>query len=141
MREREIMINTIEIQRNTKTDSPNSLVKNINDIIGFKPANESIVIFTTKMSDNSIIKCTIISALETYKIADLVDSSDENIGIILCYFTNQVINKIEEEAIDLFYHLGGYTQVRDFLYIRDNRWGSFICYDKNCCPPRGRIIE
>lgn len=135
------MSSTIDIQKEIKTDSPSNLVKNINDIIGFKPDNESIVIITTKMSDNSIVGCTIISTMETYQIIDLVDTKDDSVGIVMCYFTNQKIDKIREIATDLFYRLNEEMHIRDFLYIRGNRWGSFICYDEECCPIRGKVIE
>jgi hypothetical protein len=124
-----------------KIQGPNDLVKNINEIIGTKPDNESVVIIATDTNDDLVIGCKIISSFEMYDIANILnDMEGENIGFVLCHFTKKpIIHK--ESGMNLFMDIGDFHMIRDIIYICNRRWGSYICTDTSCCPTRGKVIE
>lgn len=131
----------IETQSRTiTTSSPLELVENLTSIIGFQPNNESIVIINTETISNKVISCKIISTLDMFNILEHINNEDSNVGTILCYYTKQPLDRVRPSAERLFDYLNGLINVRDILFIRHNRWGSFICFDDLCCPPNGRIF-
>lgn len=123
-----------------RVEGPKQLVEKLTSIIGFKPDSESIVIINTNMDDDYVVSCKVIPTLDLYNIFDHIDDIGNNVGTILCYYTNQKLNKVRPSAERLFDYLNDVINIRDILFIRHNRWGSFICFDDLCCPPNGRIF-
>ena len=124
-----------------KLESPNYLVKNINEIIGTKPDNESVVIIATDIEDNLVIGCKIITSFEMYNLNNILnDMNGDNTGFVLCHFTRKS-NSHKESGAQLFVDICDSHFIRDIIYINGNRWGSYICLDETCCPIRGKVIE
>ena len=135
-------ITDIKVLKDThKVNGPKDLINGLQNIVGFKPNNESIVIINTDMSSDYVISCRVISSLDLFDLYEHVNDIADNVGTILCYYTNQKLDYIRPSAERLFYQLNDSINVRDFLYIRKNRWGSFICFDDECCPPKGKVIK
>jgi hypothetical protein len=123
-------------------NGPKDLIEKLTSIVGFEPDNESIVIVNTDLSNDYVISCKVISTLDLFDFWEHVDDiDDDKVGTILCYYTKQKLDHIRPSAERLFDQLNDSINVRDFLYIRKNRWGSFICFDDKCCPPKGKVIE
>ena len=135
-------ITDIQVLKDThKINGPEDLINKLPSIVGFKPSNESIVIVNTDIFSDYIIGCKVISTLDLFDLLEHVNDISNDVGTILCYYTNQKLDKIRPSAERLFDYLNNSINVRDVLYIRNNRWGSFICFDEKCCPTRGRVIE
>ena len=143
MRERGNMSNTITDMptKAYKVTGPDDLVKNINEILGTIPDNESVVIIATDIEDDLIIGCKIITSFEMYNLNNILDNMDgDNTGFVLCHFTRKH-NLHRESGAQLFVDFCDSYKIRDIIYINNNRWGSYICLDETCCPIKGKVIE
>lgn len=131
--------NGIEIRQ--VVSGPRDLVRNLPKFIGQTPKDKTLVVIETKGDVVSAIK--------------FVDISDECIGDAIKN-VNKIRNKkdpvifvlyvkkpdaYKDLASDLMEKFNGKAHVRDVLYVKNNRWGSYICYDRGCCPKAGNKID
>ena len=121
---------------------PRDLVKKLPSLIGKAPDNNTIVVVETDGSYIESIKFVDISedyandAIEIVKSMHVVDKQ-----LIFCIYTTKP-NSFKGLADDLMTDFSnGNGWVRDVLYINKNRWGSYLCIDKSCCPKAGNKID
>ena len=136
----DIIVDNNDVQVTQVVSGPRDLVRNLPKFIGETPKDKTLVVIETKGDVVSAIK--------------FVDISDECIGDAIKN-VNKIRNKkdpvifvlyvkkpdtYKDFADNLMKKFNGKTHVRDVLYVKNNRWGSYICYDRGCCPKAGNKI-
>jgi hypothetical protein len=135
-------------------DGPVDLLNNIPSLLGFKPRNTLIVVGTNSPHDK-LVKTLTIPFIEFEENPELVQEMLKNKfsevcdSVVLVFYMNEGFQfeasfiQLEDYATELFdkiqveINLG----VRDVLWVKENKWASFICQDKNCCPKGGRELQ
>lgn len=137
------MMQEIKVQESLfKISSPRDFVTNIEEIVGFEPNNESMVIITTNVETDDVVDCVVVPTLSLVNLSNILNSlDDDKLGFILCHFTKQKLDNVRPSAKFLFETISDDHLIRDFLFIRNNRWGSYLCEDVFCCPKNGNEIK
>lgn len=135
-------------------DGPVDLLNNIPSLLGFKPRNTLIVVGTSAPQDK-LVKTLTIPFIEFEENPELVQETLKNKfsevcdSVVLVFYMDEgfqfeaSFTQLEDYAMELFdkiqveINLG----VRDVLWVKENKWASFICQDKNCCPKGGRELQ
>lgn len=120
--------------------SPGDLVANVPYLVGFYP-NESIVAVWLK--DGHVL------VTQRADIEPSLNNPIEFISPILKHDPDEVVvigygdassTELLEFVATARLHAPELT-IRDVLWVRDGRWGSFMCTDPDCCPPEGKEID
>lgn len=121
---------------------PRDLVKKLPKLIGQEPDNNTLVVVET--DDDYIESIRFFDISEDYaNDAIEIIKSVHGVGkqLIFCIYTTKPIS-FKGLADDLMSDFNnGIGWVRDILYINKNRWGSYLCMDKSCCPKAGNKID
>lgn len=132
-------------------ESPSQLVKNLPSIYSGKINNNSIVIMVMDENRN-VLSSKLMSAYSEWvdvmeEMRTLLKGNKTN-NIIVCFVTNDDSKKgkdvrpVEYEYLaDRLFAFVDFVHILDILYIRNNRWGSLICFDEFCCPKEGTEIK
>jgi len=127
----------------TTLTSPHDLLAAVPFLIGYHPEN-SLVIIAIKENQAGLamrvdypteLPCLQIDFLISHLLKQQADSA-----LIVGYISaraefhklvlDSLVSALNEKAI----------VVRESLLVDGDRWRSTICQDKECCPPRGRVL-
>ena len=72
------MMQEIKVQESLfKISSPRDFVTNIEEIVGFEPNNESMVIITTNVETDDVVDCVVVVVID---VVDVVVNADVAFG-------------------------------------------------------------
>lgn len=119
---------------------PRDLVKKLPSLIGKAPENNTLVMIETDGDYIESIKFvdlferSVNEAIKTIESTHLSSNS-----LVFCIYTTKP-NDYKELSNALFKDFDK-SFIRDILYVNKNRWGSYLCIDKSCCPKGGNKID
>lgn len=121
---------------------PRDLVKKLPSLIGKTPDNNTLVMIETDGDYIESIKFADVSKGTTDELFKTIkDMHNTNNSVVFCiYATKPTLHK-ELADVLMSDFCSDDSFVRDILYINKNRWGSYLCIDKSCCPKGGNKID
>jgi len=128
-------------------DGPKKLISSIPSLIKINPINK-LLIFGLKGAESRF------STHFSYQIPTLeiltskyFDNLLKNFighdleSVVLVFYIEKDPEKYKKIAQIYFERLSKKVYVKDLLWVKKERWASFICEDLSCCPIEGNVIE
>ncbi len=135
------------MNKNLTIDGPEELLRNIPILLGYNPINKLVAVGLSQNTNKVEITVAldIVDFLKTpnsyyLELRSLIGNLAKD-GLVLTIFCTNDRNNYFDLYKALFAEFENDFYIRDFLWVQDNRWASFMCTDEKCCPKEGKIIE
>lgn len=123
-------------------NSPAQLVAGIPQLLGFTPDDSLIAVW---LIDGSLLVTqrvdldpALSSPSEFFGAIERGPASPDEVILVVW---QQGERTFDDRIADLVAHAEERWDVRDVLWVADQRWGSLVCMDPECCPVAGRPID
>jgi hypothetical protein len=124
-------------------EGPIDVLEKVPGLLGFTPKNS--LVFLSVSEDDVLfdVRCITLSKKQTENAENyepiLRSMSGETGALIAVFFVDYKSTwaKFSEDFMDL-----NNFWFKDVIYLnKENRWGSYICKDRLCCPIKGKLLE
>jgi hypothetical protein len=116
-----------------RVTGPMFLAKDLPTWLNYTPSETLVVIAT----DGDDVKQIVEISLNDFTFDATKEFIIESYAYIFCLFTSKpsAYTELSNELFNLPVH------VREVMWIKNNRWASYICKDTSCCPKKGNLIK
>ena len=128
-------------------DGPKKLLSQIPTIIKFNPSNQLIICGLKDAESKFAIHLTyplptqIQLSSAFFKDLNIKLVEEEIEAVVLVFYIEEAPENYRKISKILFENLSQKVHVKDLLWVKNNRWASFLCEDLNCCPQEGNPLE
>lgn len=125
-------------------DGPANLLATVPHLLGFNPEDSLVVVAVKGEQDQVVVTMTLdlpekIDEDFIKNLAETIKRSGAD-GLVAIFYLS-VDPDTDQELADLFMEkISPDFHIRDILWVRKNKWASYLCDDQTCCPIVGREL-
>lgn len=129
-------------------DGPAHLLEKVPQLLGFYPEKSLVIVALKGQADQVLVTMSIDLPENLIDLdANFIINFKETIkrtgadGLVAILYIPKSAKNYQKIA-DLFMERISETfHIRDILWVKKDKWASFLCADINCCPIEGRTLE
>lgn len=114
--------------------NPKQLAQDLPGWLNYVPSEKLVMIGTS----DDIVEQIIELDLSNNTINEVEDFVDDDLAYIFCLYTTRP--SVYKKLANKLFYTSSCSYVREIMWIKNNRWASYLCLDLECCPKRGNEI-
>lgn len=128
-------------------DGPKKLLSQIPKIIKFNPSNQLIICGLNDAESKFAFHLSYPLPMQIQLSSDFFKELNNKLvekaidAVVLVFYIEETPENYRKISKILFENLSQKVHVKDLLWVKNNRWASFLCEDLNCCPHEGSTLE